>query len=189
MNHLIEYNSYVTQGDAKLYHITDNPNFTMDSEHTPEDNSTSIHDRSGRKGIYLTSNVDHWNVVHGYYRPFIAEFIVDKSIMTDPKYKDRWNYEYFIPQPDFHLIKLNRVIPSDALDRETHEDYGRFEREIGVKFDTGEPIPEHKGNIRPVELENYKYTGKDVRNMSMSEIQKLKKDFDKALSTISPQSH
>lgn len=160
----------------KYYHITDNPHFALNSNITPEDNSISLNDRSGRKGIYLAQSVDTWVNGHGYARPYVAEFEADPSFMDSKDVGGRWGGERFVPNHHFDKIKLNRVIPIDAHAREQYGGHGWIERERGKEFDTQEPISNSMLTPRK-SFEGYKYTGKDVREMSPEEHTSLENHF------------
>jgi hypothetical protein len=159
----------------RMFHLTDNPRFSLDREYAPEDNAIAIYSRSGRKGIYLTGNVERWINGYGYDRPFVVEFLVDESIVKNPEFKERWGGEIFLPAHLFDELTLDRVIPTDAHCREIFQSYGWYESITGKAFDTGETIV---GGPVPGD---YRYTGKDVRNMSKKEIGRLLKNFNSAM--------
>jgi GNAT superfamily N-acetyltransferase len=162
-------------GVHRFYHITDNPNFKIDPNFTPEDNSISIHDRSGRKGLYVAPDVEGWVNGHGYARPFVAEIHVPKHVLEDKSVQGRWGGERFIPGHLHDQIKVHRVVPIDAIAREQFGQHGWFESEAGKEFDTGKQI-----TAKPWEhpFKGYKYSGKDVRDMSADEVVKLKESFE-----------
>jgi len=162
---LIEEHSSI----IKLYHITDKARFNLDPDYEPIDNSISIEDRSGRKGIYLTQDVEKWVNGHGYLRPFVAEIYADPSIL---EMKGRWAGEIFVPKEHFEKLKVNRVVPLDVIARETYGAHGWIESSNGYEFDTGNQIDYKK--VYP--YNDYKYSG-DTRKMSSDEIKKLKKHF------------
>jgi hypothetical protein len=176
MKYIQTFENYGTN-TVKLYHITDNPKFRLDPNFAPEDNTISIFDRSGKKGIYLTSNIEKWINGHGYHRPFLVEFDVDQSIANNPEYKERWGGEIFIPSDIYNEITISRVIPIDAYCREEYNMHGWFEGSAGIEFDTGEPIQKGAWGITISNFKNYKYTGKDVREMTRDEIKALKRNF------------
>lgn len=166
--------------DTTWYHLTDNPKFKLDPSYAPVDNSISIRDRGGAPGIYLGKSVEKWVNGYGYWRPFVVEFEVDPSVKDDPGVHGRWGGEMFIPATSFDNLSIKRVIPLDAWARENYGEYGWIEGELGVTFDTGEPIPTRFGGVPgklPPELR--KYTGPDVRNMSSAEVNRLKRDLRK----------
>jgi hypothetical protein len=165
-------------GDTvKLYHITDNSKFNLDSNFAPEDNSIAVNDRSGQRGIYLTPDVGQWFQGHGYTRPFLAEFHVPKSLLEHKDISGRWGGEKFIPSHLHDQIKLHRVIPVDAHAREEYGQHGWIEGASGKEFDTGKAITA-KAWESP--FKGYKYAGKDVRDMSSAEVSGLKQHFKQA---------
>lgn len=166
---------------VKLYHITDKAKFKLNQNYSPIDNSISIEDRSGRKGIYTTPSVEKWITNYGYARPFVAELHVPKSLMSEKNISGRWGGEIFIPSEYFDKIKVHRVIPTDAHAREINgDDYGPFEEAILEEFDTGKPITNMVGEtfkVPKATFRNYKYSGKDARKMSSDEIKQIKQHF------------
>lgn len=152
-----------------LYHITAKANFKLNPNYAPEDNSFSITDRSGHKGIYLTKDVERWVNGHGYIRAFVAEIYADPSALEHDTI-GRWGGEIFVPADQFSKLKINRVIPLDAYCRETYSDHGWLEREHGITFDSGEEI-DHK-NWRPYP-DGYRYEH-DVRTLPPEQVKILK---------------
>ena len=159
-------------GPVKLYHITNKANFKLNPNYAPEDNSFSIHDRSGHKGIYLTANVERWVNGHDYVRPFVAEIYADPSAL-DHDTVGRWGGEIFVPADQFDKLKVNRVVPLDAIAREDYGSHGWIEGSHGHEFDTGKEITA-KGHERP--FRDYKYD-KDARNMSRDEVRRIRQHF------------
>lgn len=162
------------------YHLTDRAKFKLDPKFTPEDNAVAIEDRSGRAGIYLCPDVERWVNGHGYWRPFVVEFHVDPSVAKDPGVHGRYGGEMFVPASSFGKLSITRVIPLDAYAREQYGEPGWIEGELGVEFDTGEPIPS-RGQPGWVEAykkyRGYRYPGPDVRNMSGGDVARLKKQL------------
>jgi 8-oxo-dGTP pyrophosphatase MutT (NUDIX family)/ribosomal protein S18 acetylase RimI-like enzyme len=158
---------------VKLYHLTDRSRFKLDPSFAPQDNSISIVDRSGRKGIYTAPNVESWVNGYGYARPFVAELHVPKSLLSEKGVGGRWGGEVFIPSEHFDKVKVHRVIPIDAHAREQYGEYGWFEGALGTGFDTGKMID----TKARAPFKGYKYTGKDVRSMSPEEVKGLKQHF------------
>jgi len=164
---------------VKLYHLTDNPKFKLNSNFAPQDNSIAINDRSGQKGIYLAKDPETWVNGHGYARPFLAEFHVPKSTLNHKDVGGRWGGEKFIPSHLHDQIKLHRVIPLDAHAREQYGSHGWVEGAAGKEFDTGNPVDR---NNRAA-FKGYTYSGKDVRDMSPDEAGSLKQHFKQAQKT------
>ena len=169
-----------TLGDAagrvKLYHLTDNANFKLDPNFAPEDNTISIYDRSGHKGIYLTPNVEKWVNGHGYWRPFVAEIYADRSALEHDRI-GRWGGEVFIPADQFDKLTVNRVIPLDAYAREEFGSHGWIERSHGHEFDTGNRIT---AGYYETPFRGYTYD-RDTRSMPHDEIERIKQHFDAGL--------
>lgn len=163
------------------YHLTGRSKFKLDKKFTPEDNSLSLVDRSGRPGIYLSQDVDAWVIGKGYWRPFVVEFKVDPSVKDDPGIHGKWGGEMFIPASSFKKLTIQRVIPLDAYAREKYGEYGWIEMDMEEEFDTGKPI--EKGSWgRPKDqehLQGYQYPGPDVRNMPAADTRRLKQHLRK----------
>lgn len=157
---------------VKLYHITNKANFKLNPNYAPTDNSSSIIDRSGQKGIYLARDVERWVNGHDYMRPFVAEIYADPSVVENDKI-GRWGGEVFVPADQFDKLKINRVMPLDAFAREEYGQHGWFEYSHGHEFDTGNEITA-KGYEYP--FRNYTYD-KDARHMSPDEVKKIKQHF------------
>lgn len=160
------------------YHLTDNPHFSLDPGHEPEDNSFSIEDRSGRKGIYLGKDPSHWfsGAGEGYARPYLAEIHAHPSVKEAPGVHGRWGGEMFVPAEHFDKLRLHRVIPVDAHARETYGTHGWIEQHHGSEFDTGREIKQPGFNAplsahypfkeRVHEPVTWRYPGPDVRDMT-----------------------
>ncbi len=125
--------AYTASGPQKLYHITDRHNFTLDPNHEPHDNTLSIEDRSGRKGVYLTDNPDRWRA-NGYHRPYVAEIEVPEGLAGE----ERWHGEQFLPAEHFDKAQVRRVIPFDQHQREKYGEPGTIENYLGTPASTGD---------------------------------------------------
>lgn len=156
------------------YHLTDRPRFKLDAKFAPADNAVAIEDRSGRPGIYIAPDVERWVNGHGYWRPFVVEFDVDPSVKNDPGVHGRYGGEMFVPAASFGKLSIRRVIPIDAYAREVYNQPGWIESDLGVAFDTGEPVNHRTRYPR------YRYTGFDVRQLPMSEIKRLRAQLRRA---------
>lgn len=154
------------------YHLTDRAKFKLDPKFAPADNAFALEDRSGRPGIYLATDIEPWLNGKGYWRPFVVELRVEPSVVDDPGIHGRWGGEMFVPASSFGKLTIKRVIPLDAYGREQYKGYGWIEGALGRTFDTGEPI-----NLRSKLPSGYRYTGKDVRNMSAEETNRLKQQL------------
>lgn len=175
MHNIRRYIEIVTEAASepvKLYHITNKANFKLNPNFTPKDNSFSIWDRSGHKGIYLARNVETWVNGHGYIRPFVAEIYADPSVL-DHDTIGRWGGEVFVPADQFDKLKVNRVVPLDVIAREKYRQHGWIERSHGHEFDTGNAITA-KDHEYP--FGGYTYDN-DARTMSPDEVKRIKQHF------------
>ena len=152
-----------------LYRISAKPTVKLNPTYAPEDNSLSLVDRSGHKGIYLTKDVERWVNGHGYLRAFVAEIYADPSALEHDTI-GRWGGEIFVPADQFPKLKVNRVIPLDAYARETYGGHGWLEDSHGISFDTGQEI-DYK-NYAPYP-KGYRYEH-DVRSMPPEQVKVLK---------------
>ncbi|MCW2929909.1 MAG: hypothetical protein JWM19_871 [Actinomycetia bacterium] len=149
------------------YHLTDNPRFALNPEHEPEDNSISIHQRSG-KGIYLTRSPESWINGHDYVRPYVAEFHVHPAVHEHDA-NGRWGGELYVPAEHYDKLHLHRVIPVDAHAREEYREPGWIESHHRTAFDTGNPVPD-LGKPGWRLQEGYRYPGPDVRDMPAADV-------------------
>lgn len=161
-------------GPVKLYHITNKANFKLNPNYAPEDNSIAIFSRAGHKGIYLTRDVEPWVNGHDYMRPFVAEIYADPSAL-DHDTVGRWGGEIFVPADQFNKLKVNRVIPLDAIAREQYGTHGWIEGSHGHEFDTGKEITAK--DYRGYPFKGYKYD-KDARNMTGDEVKQIRQHFN-----------
>jgi hypothetical protein len=159
-------------GPIKLYHITDKANFKLNPNYAPQDNSFAIQDRSGNKGIYLARSVETWVNGHGYVRPFVAEILVDPSVIENDRL-GRWGGEVFVPADQFDKLKVLRVVPLDVIAREEFGQHGWIERSHGREFDTDNEIT---AKAHEFPFRDYTYD-RDTRNMTADEIKRLKQHF------------
>lgn len=166
------------------YHLTDRSRFRLDPKFAPEDATFALEDRSGQRGVYLSPEPDVWLASHGYWRPFVAEFIVDQAVVDDRGVHGRWGGEMFVPASSFGRLRLHRVIPLDAYARERFNEPGWIESALGRAFDTGEPLPT-VGSPEWIALRRamrgYRYDGPDVRDLSTESVSVLKRQLRQAL--------
>jgi GNAT superfamily N-acetyltransferase len=128
-----------------LFHITDKHHFALDPKRAPQDNAFAIQDRSGRRGIYLTDDPDHWRAM-GYHRPYVAEIRVPEGLAYD----ERWGGEKFLPAEHFDQATVTRVIPFDAYQRERWGEPGSVETFFGTHYENDTPI-----EMRPTSAGNF----------------------------------
>jgi 8-oxo-dGTP pyrophosphatase MutT (NUDIX family)/GNAT superfamily N-acetyltransferase len=128
------------QGYDTYYHITDQHHFALDPEHAPADNAFAIQDRSHYRGLYVTKDPDTWRA-QGYHRPYVAELHVPHELAR----QERWHGESFIPAEHFDKVKVNRVIPFDAHQREKWGEPGTIESYHGTHYQTNKPLKKKPG--------------------------------------------
>lgn len=167
---------------TRYYHLTGKAKFKLNPKYAPTDNTISIVDRSGRPGIYLTTNVERWINAHGYLQPFVVEFDVDPSVLDEPDTTGRWGGELFVPAHAYDKLKIKRVVPVDVIARETYGSYGWVEDNVGRTFDTDEAIPPYSGggSAEMYPFRGWTYRGPDARQMPGSDVSRLKRMTTKA---------
>lgn len=156
-----------------VYHLTDAAQFKLNPKKVPADNALAINERTA-PGLYVAKDrrgVEAWVNGYGYLRPFVVELDVPEDVLTD----ERWGNEGFIPAEHFDKVEVKRVIPTDAFARETYNDYGWVETELGSRFDDGMPVPERRfGEAYEGLPAGWRYEGPDVRDMAPAEVKRLK---------------
>lgn len=147
---------------SQFFHLTDNPDFSLDPHKVPHDNTFAIQSRE-EPGLYV-GDPERWINGSGYKRPYVAEIHAPAHVARD----ERWAGEKFIPAEHFDKATVARVIPTDAYARETYGAHGWAEEHHGTTFDTDEPIAEVPFNS-PVSAHyphrGYRYSGPDARQM------------------------
>lgn len=96
------------------YHLTDNPQFALNPEYNPQNNTTLGGDWP-HKGLFVTGDPQDWYDGHDYVRPYVAEL---EGNANDVRGHSR---EHFIPATEFGNTSIKRVIPYDAYMDETWE--------------------------------------------------------------------
>ena len=76
-----------------------------------------------------------------------------------------------MPTTSFDKLTVLRVIPLDAYAREEYGEAGWNESELGVAFDTGQPLSPH------ARFKDYHYDGLDVRDMPSADVARLKRQL------------
>lgn len=156
-----------------VYHLTDKAKFKLDPKKVPEDNALAIRQRDAA-GLYVAKDswgVESWVNGYGYLRPFVVELDVPEDVLTD----ERWGNEGFIPADRFDEVEVKRVIPVDAFARETYNDYGWVESQLGARFDNGAQVPERRfGEPYEGVPKGWRYEGPDARDMTSAEVKRLR---------------
>jgi hypothetical protein len=173
-----EATTMAPEGSTILYHLTDHARFKLDPKKVPEDAAFAIRSRED-PGLYVTDDPERWINGYNYVRPFVVELSVPK----DAVHPERWGGEQFIPAENYDKVKILRVIPLDAYAREEYGEPGWVEEYEGKEFDTGRPISESRGQP----FEGYHYTGPDVRDMPLAEINRQKHRVNRYLHEVRPQ--
>lgn len=145
-----------TRQAASYWHLTDNPDFKPDPSHAPQLNTT-MGDALGTKlnpGLFVSQTPDHWAQSYGYWKPYVSEIDVPDGV------GEHHRSESYIPATDYDKIKVKRTIPLDAYAREQYNIPGWTEDDAGTSFDTGEPLPKHRGGFHDRNWDGrYQYPG------------------------------
>jgi hypothetical protein len=158
------------------YHLTDDPNFSLDKNRKPQ-NNTTIGGDWPNAGIFVGSSAETWFNGYNYVRPFVVELSHPpiESMGSRAMAGGGYGGEKFIPAEAFDSVEVRRIIPYDEYARETVREFGPIEEYSGLDSQGNrlpEPIAE-AGTIfsqRPKDsLKNYRYAGKDVREMSAAQ--------------------
>ena len=164
------------------YHLTDDPNFSLNKAKRPQNNTTLGGDWPNA-GIFVGPSAEAWFNGYDYVRPFVVELSHPPIKDMGSKAMDTAGYggEQFIPAEAFDSVKVERVIPYDEYAREQFGEYGPIEsyNEIDAQGKTLPQITGSFGGRDTAPLKNYRYTGKDVRNMSPAQQRALAKRTEK----------
>ena len=164
------------------YHLTDDPNFSLKKAKRPQNNTTLGGDWPNA-GIFVGPSAEAWFNGYDYVRPFVVELSHPPIRDMGSKAMDVAGYggEQFIPAEAFDSVRVERVIPYDEYAREQFGEYGPIEsyNEIDAQ---GRALPQITGSFGgrdTAPLKNYKYSGKDVRNMSPAQQRALAERTEK----------
>ena len=155
------------------YHLTDDPNFSLDKNRKPQNNTTLGGDWPNA-GIFVGDSAERWFNGYNYVRPFVVELSHPpiESMGSRAMAGGGYGGEKFIPAEAFDSVEVRRVIPYDEYARETFGEFGPIEEYFNLDSQ-GSRLPEpvaEAGTLfsqRPKDsLRNYRYSGKDVRKMS-----------------------
>lgn len=125
---------------GKYYHLTSQPDFKLNPEYRPENNTTVGGDWPV-PGLFVSDDPATWFGGHQYHQPYVAEFDVPDEVFGHENAVTKgYLNEKFIPADVFDKIKHTRTIPYDAHVREEYGSYGPTEESSGRDFQTGQPI-------------------------------------------------
>ena len=137
-------------GDIKhgmYWHVTDNPNFSIDPTTGPRDMSSMGKPTVDVGKIMITSHLDHWASYYGKARPYAA--LIDMSEVPKNAYRQvnrGFGNEFFVF--DTSKAKVVEVMPiakARRLDRRHHAMLPNSSAELRQIFETAhanEPAPE-----------------------------------------------
>lgn len=147
------------------WHLTDNPQFALDPEYVPEDNSLSLRGGGYGRGLFVGDPSSWFNHPQYHYtRPFVAEIEHPADALQSP------GWGQFLPASAFPQSRVRRVIPTDEYYREKYREPGPIESHLDPDDDIYEPLLPGNISRRPKKLPDYRYQGPDVREMSPEEI-------------------
>lgn len=155
--HIQRRHPYFAAADP-WWHITDNPNFDFDPEHTLNWNSTLGNMSDEPPGLFVTRQPEYWFNGHDYVRPYVAEIHAPEESL-DPGYYE--NNDRVLPAHAYPQAQIKRVIPIDEYVREQYGAPGWIE-------EYHDDVPYHEQPKYP----DYHYEGPDVRAMTSEEQQR-----------------
>lgn len=138
---------------ASSWHLTDDPNFALDPNRVPTDNTFALEQRTS-PGLYV-GDPEKWFNGSNYVRPYAAEI----EHPDEAAQAQRWQGENFIPGEQLGQAQVKRVIPTDEWVREKYGEPGWIEdhHDYAMK---GIPYSDQP------KYPNYQYQGPDVRDMT-----------------------
>jgi hypothetical protein len=172
------------------YHLTNDPNFVLDKARKPQNNTTFGGDWPNA-GIFVGPSAERWFNGYGYTRPFVVELSHPPVATMGGKAMPEGGYggEMFIPAEEFDNVTIERVIPYDEYAREQFGEYGPIEtyNETDAQGSALPPIVGAWGARDTASLQNYRYSGKDVREMSPEQQRALAERTEKYVRAVRPQ--
>jgi hypothetical protein len=164
-----------------FYHVTDNPNFELSTTHRPHLNLEGGEDEHREPGIHMADHegINRWMGTGGYIRPYMVELHAHPELDDHPDTEHGFARERYVPAKHYDKLKVHRVIPLDAWDRE-QGGYGHMEQSLGSEYDTGAPIASSHED-RPYRPRT-PYTGPDAREMTPEQHQHHTDRYDRFMS-------
>lgn len=155
--------AYTSAGEsARSWHLTDNPQFKMDPDYQPI-NNTTFGGSWPHKGIFTSPSPEDWFNGYDYVQPYVAE--IEHPPLENFK---GYNGEGFLPADQFPHSQVKRVIPTAEY----------FKEKFGMTpFDDGK------------KFENYRYEGPDVRDMSPEQYEPIAQELSKHVDETRPHTH
>ena len=97
---------------GKYYHVTDNPNFSIDKLKGSRDMSSMGGGSFEPNTLMMTSDLDNWTDFYGKDRPFVVELDVSGVPREDYKQVNRgFGNEFFVKNAD--NVKIKNILPVD----------------------------------------------------------------------------
>lgn len=158
---------YITKNFHGLYwHLTDNPNFKIDSTKSPRD-ASSLSSGNGTAGLMVTTHIENWAETLGKTRTHAA--LIDLSDLkpnVDYRHTSRgFGHEIFVFKPE--KAKVIKVVPINQAKRLSDYFYKntlpKSSQELENVYNTSHRIKEDK------EQTNYLYHVTPKKNLSSIE--------------------
>jgi hypothetical protein len=171
---------HAAQDHATFYHVTDNPHFELSTTHRPHLNLEGGEVESRDPGIHMADHegIQRWMGTGGYIRPYMVELHAPHELDDHPDIEHGYARERYVPAKHYDQLKVHRVIPLDAWDRE-QGGYGHMEQSLGSEYDTGKHIP---GPLDREYRPKTPYAGPDVRSMTPEQHQQHADRYDQYMS-------
>ena len=97
---------------GKYYHVTDNPNFSIDKLKGSKDMSSMGGGSFEPNTLMMTSDLDNWTDFYGKDRPFVVELDVSGVPREDYEQVNRgFGNEFFVKNAD--NVKIKKILPVD----------------------------------------------------------------------------
>ena len=165
---------------GRYYHVTDNPNFKIDSSTGPQDASSMAGKPVPAKGkLMITSDLDNWAAEYKGKRQYVA--IIDMSEVPKEKYwqvNRGFGNEFWVDDPS--KAKVIKVVPMSQAKVDSRLHHKALPSSKEKLMDFYEKIKEQATQEFPIQPEIKKVmTGAEPKTAKKEPWQMTKKEFDK----------
>ena len=165
---------------GRYYHVTDNPNFKIDSSTGPQDASSMAGKPVPAKGkLMITSDLDNWAAEYKGKRQYVA--IIDMSEVPKGKYwqvNRGFGNEFWVDDPS--KAKVIKVVPMSQAKVDSRLHHKALPSSKEKLMDFYEKIKEQATQEFPIQPEIKKVmTGAEPKTAKKEPWQMTKKEFDK----------
>jgi len=157
---------------GRYYHVTDNPNFTIDPESGPRDMSSMAGEAIPEKGkLMITSDLSLWAEEYKGTRQYVA--IIDMSRVPKEKYwqvNRGFGNEFFVDDPS--QAKVLKVVSVTEAKRDAREHQKALEERITGSPALEEFFNEIKGLQKPPAIPSLQTVAEEIAGPIVQEFQK-----------------